>query len=92
MARWIERTQARAAAAPRWLNASAAIVPFVVPIPFTVGAWGPYGAILDGLHDVVGDVDYVHLLAYLLCVVPLVLIGGALVQLVGHRRLTRSNE
>ncbi|PRP97356.1 hypothetical protein [Enhygromyxa salina] len=86
----LEHLQHRARAAPGWLAGVVFTTVFLLPFVWVVGDNNPFDWTLDWLSATFGaDADYRHVLAYLVCVVMLLIPGGILVQSVGALRLRK---
>ncbi|EDM80327.1 hypothetical protein PPSIR1_11145 [Plesiocystis pacifica SIR-1] len=87
----VEQMQRRAAAVPKALTGLSVAAVFVVPLVWVIGEDNIFDWTLAWITSMAGEgADLRHLLAYLLCVMILLVPTGVAIQLVGHWRLSRS--
>lgn len=87
-----EKMQQRARAVPGWVKGIVLTGVFVVPFVWVLGDDNPFDWALASITALAGDeADFRHLLAYLVCVLVLLIPAGVGLQLLGGWRLRAAN-
>jgi magnesium-transporting ATPase (P-type) len=88
----LEQMQLRARAVRAWLKGVVFVAVFLVPLVWVVGDDNPFDWTLAWLSAAFGeDADFRHVLAYMICVLVLLVPGGMLIQAVGAWRLRKGS-
>lgn len=91
--RSLEAFKKRRDIVPKWLNYTLALLSFFVPLVLIPGEDNLFDKILNFIISFTGpEKEYIHLLAYLICVLLFLVLTGICLQLIGYVLLKKTKE